>query len=134
MAKEEKVEFEGEVHNCVLVIQKFLDVDRQHAVRVVNNLMTSRLQQFEHIIDTELPFVANEFGLGADARHALDAYLVGLQDWMAGILTWHMVTGRYGESAVRRRYRRPLRWAGGPTGLGTSAPVLNLLSGARAPA
>jgi germacradienol/geosmin synthase len=131
---QKEVEFEGEVHNCVLVIQKFLDIDRQHAVRVVNNLMTSRLQQFEHIIDAELPFVADEFGLDADARHALDAYVVELQDWMAGTLNWHMLTGRYGESALRRRYRRPLRWAGGPTGLGTSATVLNLLSGVRAPA
>jgi germacradienol/geosmin synthase len=131
---QKEVEFEGEVHNCVLVIQKFLDIDRQHAVRVVNKLMTSRLQQFERIIDTELPFVADEFSLDADARHALDAYVVGLQNWMAGILNWHMLTGRYGESALRRRYRRPLRWAGGPTGLGTSATVLNLLSGVRAPA
>jgi germacradienol/geosmin synthase len=131
---QKEIEFEGEVHNCVLVVQKFLDIDRHHAVSVVNNLMTSRLQQFEHIIDTELPLVADEFGLDAAARQALDAYIVGLQDWMAGILDWHMLCGRYGESTLRRRYRRPLQWAGGPTGLGTSATVLTLLSGIRAPA
>ncbi|MGH3868810.1 MAG: family 2 encapsulin nanocompartment cargo protein terpene cyclase [Pseudonocardiaceae bacterium] len=131
---QKEVEFEGEVHNCVLVVQKFLDIDRQRAVSVVNDLMTSRLRQFEHIIDTELPLVADDFGLDANAREALDAYVVGLQDWMAGILDWHMLCGRYGESALRRRYRRPPQWVGGPTGLGTSATVIRLLSGVRAPA
>ena len=45
----------------------------------------------------------------ASARKALDEYVVGLQDWMAGILDWHILTGRYPESALRRRYRTPPR-------------------------
>ncbi len=125
---QKEIEFEGEVHNCVLVVQKFLDIDRQRAVSVVNDLMTSRLRQFEHIIATELPLVADDVNLDADSRDALDAYVVGLQDWMAGILDWHMLTGRYGESALRRRYRTPPRRFGGPTGLGTSTTVIGLLS------
>ena len=104
-----EIEFEGEVHNCVLVVQKFLGIDRQRAVSVVNDLMTSRLRQFEHIIATELPLVADDVNLNADARQALDAYVVGLQDWMAGILDWHRLTGRYDEPALRRRYRIPPR-------------------------
>ncbi len=130
---QKEIEFEGELHNCVLVVQKFLDIDRQQAVRVINDLMTSRMLQFAHIIATELPVLVNEFDLDADAREALDTYVVGLQDWMAGILDWHMLTGRYNETALRRRYRTPQRF-GGPTGLGTSATVIGLLSSMGVPA
>ncbi|HEY2764515.1 MAG TPA: family 2 encapsulin nanocompartment cargo protein terpene cyclase [Pseudonocardiaceae bacterium] len=125
---QKEIEFEGELHNCVLVVQKFLDIDRRRAVSVVNDLMTSRMVQFERIIATELPAVADEFDLDTTARDDLDAYVVGLQDWMAGILDWHRLTGRYGESALRRRYRKPPRGLGGPTGLGTSAALLDFLS------
>jgi germacradienol/geosmin synthase len=128
---QKEIEFEGELHNCVLVVQKFLDVDREQAVSVVNDLMTSRLLQFERIIATELPTLADNFNLDADAREALDAYVVGLQDWVAGILDWHMLSGRYPESALRRRYRRPAQRLGGPTGLGTSAALMKAMGGVR---
>ncbi|PZS16620.1 MAG: Geosmin synthase [Pseudonocardiales bacterium] len=125
---QKEIEFEGEVHNCVLVVEKFLEVDRERAVSVVNDLMTARMLQFEHILATELPFVVEDLGLDTDAREALNEYVVGLQDWMAGILDWHMLTGRYPEAALRRRYRRPPPGLGGPTGLGTSVAVIQLLS------
>ncbi|MDQ2790041.1 MAG: germacradienol/geosmin synthase, partial [Actinomycetota bacterium] len=123
---QKEIEFEGEVHNCVLVVEKFLEVDRERAVSVVNDLMTARMLQFEHILATELPFVVEDLGLDTDAREALNEYVVGLQDWMAGILDWHMLTGRYPEAALRRRYRRPPPGLGGPTGLGTSVAVIQL--------
>jgi germacradienol/geosmin synthase len=125
---QKEIEFEGELHNGVLVVQKFLDIDRQRAVSVVNDLMTSRLQQFEYIIATELPLLVDDFNLDADAREALDAYVVKLQDWVAGILNWHMSCDRYKEPALRRRYRTLPQRFGGPTGLGTSAAVLGLLN------
>jgi germacradienol/geosmin synthase len=131
---QKEIEFEGELHNGVLVVQKFLDIDRGRAVLVVNDLMTARLLQFEHIIATELPVIADDLGLDADARGALDAYVVGLQDWMAGILDWHLLTRRYNEPELRRRYRTPPRRLGGPTGLGTSATVIGLLNSMKAPA
>ncbi len=130
---QKEIEFEGEVHNCVLVVQKFLDIDRQQAVSVVNDLMTARLKQFEHIIATELPIVADDFTLDTDARAALDAYVTGLQDWVAGILDWHTLCGRYNEPALRRRYQKQERHLGGPIGLGTSATFLGLLNSIRIP-
>jgi germacradienol/geosmin synthase len=129
---QKEIEFEGELHNCVLVIQKFLDIDHRQSVSVVNDLMTSRLLQFRHIIATELPVLVDDFNLDVDTRDVLDAYVVGLQDWMAGILDWHMLTGRYDESVLRRRYRTPPQRFGGPTGLGTSAALRDLLGGMRA--
>jgi germacradienol/geosmin synthase len=132
---QKEIEFEGELHNCVLVLQKFLDIDRRQAVSVVNDLMTARVSQFQHIVATELPVLADEFALDAHARKALEDYIVGMQDWMAGILDWHMLSGRYPEAALRRRYRTPApQFTGGPTGLGTSAALIDLLSGARTPA
>ncbi|MGH3902570.1 MAG: terpene synthase family protein [Pseudonocardiaceae bacterium] len=131
---QKEIEFEGELHNCVLAVQKFLDIDRERAVLVVNDLMTARMRQFEHIVANELPLVADDFNLDADAREAMDAYVVGLRDWMVGILDWHMLTGRYSESALRRRYRTPPQRFGGPTGLGTSSTVIGLLKNMKAPA
>jgi germacradienol/geosmin synthase len=127
---QKEIEFEGELNNGVLVVQKFLGIGRKQAVLVVNNLMTSRLLQFEHIIATELPVLAGDFSLDADARKALHAYVVGLQDWVAGILDWHRLTRRYDETALRRRYRMPPRLLSGPTGLGTSAARIGSLPGA----
>ena len=131
---QKEIEFEGELHNCVLVVQKFLNIDREQAVLVVNDLMTARMLQFERIITTELPVAVDDFNLDVFAREALDAYVVGLQDWMAGILDWHLLTGRYGESTLRRRYRTPPQRIGGPTGLGTSATVIGSLGNMMAPA
>ncbi|MGB6165178.1 MAG: family 2 encapsulin nanocompartment cargo protein terpene cyclase [Pseudonocardiaceae bacterium] len=131
---QKEIEFEGELHNCVLVVQKFLDIDREQAVLVVNDLMTERLKQFEHIIATELPIVTDDFDLDPDAREALDAYVTGLQDWVAGILDWHTLCGRYNEPALRRRYQKQEKRLGGPTGLGTSTTLLDLLSSVRIPA
>jgi len=127
---QKEIEFEGELHNMVLVTQKFLDIDREQAVEVVNNLMTSRMHQFEHIIAMELPLVVDEFGLDAAARAAVDSYVVGLQDWMAGIFEWHMLSGRYSEPALRRHYQKKSRRLGGPAGLGTSAAFLGNLRSA----
>ncbi|MBV9061128.1 MAG: germacradienol/geosmin synthase [Pseudonocardiales bacterium] len=126
---QKEIEFEGELHNIVLVTQKFLEIDREQAVEVVNNLMTSRMRQFEHIIATELPVIVEEFKLDAAAREALDDHVVGLQDWMAGILDWHMASSRYAEPALRRRYQKKPQRLGSPTGLGTSATLINGLRG-----
>jgi germacradienol/geosmin synthase len=46
---------------------------------------------------------------------------------MAGILDWHMLTGRYSESALRRRYQMPPQRLGGPSGLGTSVTFIGEL-------
>lgn len=127
---QKEIEFEGELNNIVLVVQKFLDIGREQAVGVVNDLMTSRMRQFEHLIDTELPLLVDEFNLAADARDDLHVYVEQLQDWLAGILDWHMTSRRYDESALRRRYRRPPLRPGGPSGLGTSATFISGLCSA----
>jgi germacradienol/geosmin synthase len=127
---QKEMEFEGELHNIVLVTQKFLEIDREQAVEVVNNLMTSRMRQFEHIIATELPVVIEEFNLTANAREALRAYVGELQDWIVGIFDWHMLSGRYDESALRHRYRKPSQRPDGPSGLGTSATFISGLRSA----
>ncbi|MBB5872563.1 germacradienol/geosmin synthase [Allocatelliglobosispora scoriae] len=126
---QKEIEFEGELHNCVLVVQNFLNCDRVTAVAIVNDLMTSRLQQFEHLVAVELPALFDDYGLDAQARQVLGAYVVELQDWMVAIVHWHRVTRRYPESelghtsAVRPQLIRP-------TGLGTSAARILSLRGA----
>ena len=96
---QKEIEFEGQVHNCVLVVQKFLDTDRERAVSVVNDLMTSRMVQFEHVLATELSFVVEDIGLDADASEALNEYVVAFHNWVGGIWTGMLQTGRYPEWA-----------------------------------
>jgi germacradienol/geosmin synthase len=119
---QKEIQFEGEIHNCVLVVQNFLDCDAATAMRVVGDLMAARMSQFKHIIDVELPALFDALDLDAKARDALLAHARNLQNWLAGILNWHQGCHRYAEADLisnTRPARREL--FGRPTGLGTSA-------------
>ncbi|AKT42599.1 family 2 encapsulin nanocompartment cargo protein terpene cyclase [Chondromyces crocatus] len=117
---QKEVEIEGEIHNVVLVVQKFLDVSKEEACRIVNDLMTARMQQFEHTVATELPALFDDFKLSKDAREQVTAYVEKLQRWMAGVMRWHIAVDRYKEFELHKQ-PKPGRIPGGPTGLGTSA-------------
>ncbi|PTL76491.1 family 2 encapsulin nanocompartment cargo protein terpene cyclase [Vitiosangium sp. GDMCC 1.1324] len=129
---QKEIEFEGELNNGVLVVQNFLELDAPRAVEVVNDLMAARMRQFEHIVATELPALAEDFGLDARAREKLLGYVEKLQQWMCGVLKWHLTVDRYKEFELRNT-RKPGRLFGGPSGLGTSAVrIASLFSGKRA--
>jgi germacradienol/geosmin synthase len=81
---QKEIQFEGEIHNCILVVQNFLDCDFQRALGVVDDLMTARMRQFEHVVSTELPTLFDDFGLDADARRTLTGYAEELQDQSSG--------------------------------------------------
>ncbi len=146
---QKEVEYEGELHNVVLVVQNFFGCDYPAAVRIVDDLMHSRLGQFQHVVAKELPVMYEDFGLDPAARETLDGYVKELENWLAGILSWHEGCRRYTEEDLRRHFgaerdlaaaveaRRagavgsaaPARAAGsvgpavrlGPTGLGTAS-------------
>ena len=120
-----EVEDEGELSNSVLVFERFLECSTQEAAEVVNDLLTSRLHQFEHTAFTEVPPLADEHGLDPAERLGLFAYAKGLQDWQAGGHEWHLRSSRYMNEGTRSD---PV--LGGPTGMGTSAAriVPSLLS------
>lgn len=122
---QKEMEFEGELHNIRLVLERFLDIGQDEALVVANNLMTSRMQQFEHILENDLPSLVEDLGLSGAARKSLDAYVEGLKDWMAGILDWHVITRRYDEAFLRRHNVSPSMLLGVFTGLGTSGARLN---------
>ncbi|MGA5816873.1 terpene synthase family protein [Kitasatospora sp. NPDC094028] len=139
-----ETEYEGELHNAVVVVRNFFDCDYPAAARIVGDLMHSRLDQFRHVVRNELPVMSEDFGLGAEARAGLDRYVRELEDWLAAVLNWHEGCRRYREEDLRRHFgeERVLaaRGAGagepvavasgasaagvvplGPTGLGTSS-------------
>lgn len=127
---QKEIQFEGDVHNCVLVVENFLDCSKERAVRVVHDLYTARLEQFEHIVATELPALYDDFELDAEARASMDGYVVALQQWLAAIMRWHDGTHRYEESELRYRPVPEIRAFGcGPTGLGTAAARLVAIHG-----
>jgi germacradienol/geosmin synthase len=119
---QKEIEFEGEVHNCVLVTQNFLGCDAAAAMRVVGDLMAARMRLFQHILAAELPVLLDTMNLGPAAREALWDHAGNLQNWLAGILNWHRGCHRYAEAdllastrpALPQLFRRP-------AGLGTSA-------------
>ncbi|WP_371538034.1 germacradienol/geosmin synthase [Streptomyces sp. NBC_01023] len=95
---QKEIEFEGEVHNAVLVVQAFFTVDYPTALAMVDDLMVSRMRQFRHVAEHEIPVVCEDFGLDDATRDALGSYVRELEDWMAAILNWHRGTRRYAEA------------------------------------
>lgn len=114
---EREVLDEGELSNGVLVFERFLGIDTQDAAERVNDLLTSRLHQFEHTTVTELPPLFDEHAVDPAGRLGVLAYVKGLQDWQSGGHEWHMRSSRYmnGGGAPGTGV------LGGPLGLGTSA-------------
>ncbi|MDV9192933.1 terpene synthase family protein [Streptomyces sp. SR27] len=128
---QKEIEVEGEVHNGVLVLQKFFDCDYPTAVAMVDDLIRGRLRQYEHLKKNEVPLLYADFGLDRAGRAAFEAYLRELEDWLAGILNWHRSVRRYGAEDVHAGSGTALLRRG-PTGLGTSAARLSGLLGAGA--
>ena len=118
---QKEIQFDGELHNMVLVVQRFLDVDRWTAADIVARLMRERMEQFEMLVETGLPRLFDEYDLSAEARDELIRQADLLKDWMAGVLEWHRRTPRYTDAELRRtHYGFTLL----PTGLGTAAARL----------
>jgi germacradienol/geosmin synthase len=86
---QKEIEYEGEVHNLILVVQNFFGCDYPTALGVVHDLMTQRMKQFQHVAANEFPVLYEDFQLSDEAREILEGYVVELQNWMAGILKWH---------------------------------------------
>ncbi|GGO36736.1 terpene synthase family protein [Streptomyces lasiicapitis] len=94
---QKEIEYEGEVHNAILVVQNFFDCDYPTGLGIVDDLMRSRMSQFQHVVAHELPVLYDEFDLGQEARDVLDGYVEELKHWMAGIYIWHRDCRRYRE-------------------------------------
>ncbi|MFI9383914.1 germacradienol/geosmin synthase [Kutzneria sp. NPDC052558] len=110
-----EVEEEGENANMVLVLETALGCTTQEAAEATNDLISSRMQQFEHTVFTELPILFDQHGLRPDERMAALVYARGLQDWQSGGHEWHMRSSRYMNAGADKSGWVP----GGPTGLGT---------------
>jgi len=102
---QKEIEFEGELHNLVLVVEHFLNTDRWTARDIVVDLAAARMRQFERAVTEELPKLFDDFGLDGAARAALTGHADSLKDWMSGILEWHRRCARYTEAELRRAYR-----------------------------
>ncbi|GHD89180.1 germacradienol/geosmin synthase Cyc2 [Streptomyces naganishii] len=100
---QKEIEYEGEIHNSILVVQHFFGIDYPAALSVVHDLMTQRMRQFEHVVAHELPVLYDDFELSEEARAAMAGYVLDLQNWMAGILNWHRRVDRYKAEWLARR-------------------------------
>ncbi|MEC3981789.1 terpene synthase family protein [Amycolatopsis sp. H20-H5] len=113
-----EVQEEGENSNAVLVFEKFMDCSTQEAAELVNDLLTSRLQQFENTAFTEVPALLAEHGIAPQDQLGVALYAKGLQDWQSGGHEWHARSSRYmNEGAVSGAHGV----LSGPTGLGTDS-------------
>ncbi|MEU9746193.1 terpene synthase family protein [Streptomyces niveus] len=119
---QKEIEFEGEIHNGVLVVQSFFNCDYPTGVEIVHDLMKGRMRQFQHVVANELPVLYDDFDLTVEARWVLDGYVKELENWLSGILVWHNDCHRYKEEDLLRdragTTRRLLPTLRGP---GTSA-------------
>ncbi|MFG2714394.1 germacradienol/geosmin synthase [Streptomyces goshikiensis] len=116
---EREVADEGELSNAVLVLETFLGCSTQEAAEASNDLLTSRLQQFEQTALGELPQLFADHAMDPAEIAAVLAYAKGLQDWQSGGHEWHMVSSRYMNKEARPT--APLSLPFMPTGLGSTA-------------
>ncbi|MFF8267726.1 germacradienol/geosmin synthase [Streptomyces sp. NPDC016562] len=116
---EREVADEGELSNAVLVLETFLGCTTQEAADASNDLLTSRLQQFEQTALVELPQLFADHALDPAEIAAVLAYAKGLQDWQSGGHEWHMVSSRYMNKEAKAT--APLTLPFLPSGLGTTA-------------
>ena len=98
---QKEIQFEGELHNCVLVVQNFLGIEpAAGGARGQRPHDVADAAVRAHRRHASCRYVADSFGLDDDDRSTLDAWVVSLQDWMAGILDWHHITRRYDEDEL----------------------------------
>ncbi|MFG2622667.1 germacradienol/geosmin synthase [Streptomyces sp. NPDC048507] len=116
---------EGELSNAVLVLETFLGCSTQEAAEASNDLLTSRLQQFEQTALAELPQLFADYAMNPAEIAAVLAYAKGLQDWQSGGHAWHMVSSRYMNEGARPA--APLALPFLPQGPGTAALDLGSL-------
>ncbi|MFD9704652.1 hypothetical protein [Lentzea sp. NPDC059081] len=108
----------GSTTSAVLAVQEFFGCGLQEAVSVVADLIAARLRQIGVIIE-ELPSVAAEYGLDAEAKAAVRRYVEALKSWLAGELLWTQRSGRFSHSPVPTR-----KSFHSPSGLGTAAVLV----------
>lgn len=121
-----EIQREGGVLNGVHIVQRFLDCDLEHAVTVLNDLVSARIRQFERVIAEDLPALSDDLGLPESARDSLTAWVTSLCAYLPGELRWHCSTGRYTGQVREAMLTQPPVVATpsvprGPTGLGTTA-------------
>ena len=120
-----EVNDEGELSNCVLVLERFLDITTQEAADLTNEVLTSRIYQFENTTLTELPMLFLEFGISPVEQQAVALYVKGLQDWQSGGHEWHMRSSRYMNAGAAEEAPPPI--LGGTAGPASAlASVLSL--------
>jgi len=106
----------GSTTSAVLAVRQFFDCEQPQAVSIVADLIAARLRQIVAIIG-ELPSIAAEYDLDAEATAGLHRYVEALKSWLAGELLWTQRSGRFTFSPTRKSFHTP-------SGLGTAAAVL----------
>lgn len=124
-----EVQYEGSINNSVVIAESFFQISREQAVQVISDLLNRRVEQFEHIVASELPIIADQFALDDAEREALAEYVETLMNWMVGMHDWHAATRRYESDYLPGRYALstaldPVTPGAGPTGLGMHASTL----------
>jgi len=105
---QKEIQYEGDVHNMLLVVQTFFDCSYEDASRIVEDVMAQRLAQFQRAAEIELPLAYADYELDEQARAALDGRAAQLRDWLAAVLNWHRYTHRYAEEDLARHFRGPV--------------------------
>jgi germacradienol/geosmin synthase len=88
---------EHEINNVVLILEDLLDLNTQDAMRTVAAVLRQRFTIIEHIIDTQLPRLADRAQLTTDERADLTTWIHGARSGLAGTHAWHTHAARYVE-------------------------------------
>ncbi|MFE4308565.1 hypothetical protein [Streptomyces sp. NPDC056891] len=92
---EREVNEEHDVNNLVVVLGTSLGIALHDAVPAALNLVNTRLRDFEHLRQSELPQLVRRSGLDHDERAELETWLQGACGFLSGLHAWYTGAPRY---------------------------------------
>ncbi|WP_327160317.1 terpene synthase family protein [Streptomyces zaomyceticus] len=106
---EREVHEEHDVNNLVVVLGTSLGISLQDAVPAALNLVNTRLRDFEHLRQSELPQLVRRSGLDHEERAELERWLQGACGFLSGLHAWYTGAPRYVavDASVPEQRQRP---------------------------
>lgn len=90
----EREERRGDPHNLVMVLRRDRGLSRQAAIDEAVRMTVEYLGCYTEL-ESRIPSVCEELGLGGESREAVKKGVEGIRNWIRGNHDWALSTGRY---------------------------------------
>ncbi|SDJ96989.1 germacradienol/geosmin synthase [Actinopolyspora mzabensis] len=85
-------------HGAIPTARRSHDERRHHAVRILSDLLRTRRQRFDSLLNRDMAEARAEYRLSPTAGRQLDNYLDDLDHWITGELSWLLEPERHSHT------------------------------------